>query len=206
MAEIIGRKYCLKHPGKIIKVFGLEVFLGMLFSKKSLLQRVTEAYEHYGIAMPGAIGNAYKISALIEYRMARLYGKMADRFVDREEVHTFFEELQREEKEHARLMMLCLYSVVLNQHVQFIPSIRDPEISGILRRIKAVERSVDTLTLDEALGLTEELEKGEINTIFDKLLKQTRRSESLIFEEEMQSLENHSRCVPKRIKALRQRI
>ncbi len=84
MAEIIGRDYCLRHPRKIIGLFGLQIFIGMLLSrKKSLLQRVTETYERRGIPMPGSVGNAYRISALIEYRMSRLYSKLALRFGDR---------------------------------------------------------------------------------------------------------------------------
>ena len=88
METIIGRDYCIRHPGKIIRLFGLDIYLGLLFNKKkSLLERLTDKYSAAGIPMPGSIGNAYKLSALIEFRVARIYERMAEQFKN-VEVHS----------------------------------------------------------------------------------------------------------------------
>ena len=74
MSELVGRQYCIENPGTVIRLFGLSVFLGMLFSgKKSLLERAIESYERRGVKMPGPLGESYKLAARIEFRMAKLY-------------------------------------------------------------------------------------------------------------------------------------
>ena len=81
METIIDRDFCIKHPSRIIGLFGLDVYLGLLFNqRKSLLERLTEKYSAHGMPMPGPLGNAYKLSALFEFRVARIYQRMAERF------------------------------------------------------------------------------------------------------------------------------
>lgn len=207
MGEIIGRDYCLKHPGQIIKLFGLGVFLGMLFcGKKTLLQRVTENYRSRGFPMPGHVGNAYRIAAMIEFRVSRVYARLAERFQGQGPVRDFFRELQEEELEHGRLMLLCLYTVGIKPSLQFIPSVRDPKVREITHWLRGIKRTVDDLTLEEALRLTEEIEAGEVNIIFDKLLKQTEEAESRLFQEEMRLLEGHATAVPQKIAELRRTL
>lgn len=207
MGDIIGRDYCLKNPGKIVKHFGLGVFLGVVFcKKKSLLQRVMETYRSRGIPMPGYVGSAYRISAMIEFRVSRLYAGMAERFRDQKPVRNFFMELHHEEIEHGRLMLLCLYTIALRPHLSFVPSIRDPEIREVTNWLRGLKRKIESLSLEEALQLTEKIEASEVNTIFEKLLKQTNESESRIFRDQMQLLEDHAKTVPLRIIQLRQAL
>lgn len=207
MGDIIGRDYCLRNPGKIIQLFGLGVFLGVVFSKKkSLLQRVMEAYRDRGIPMPGYVGNAYRIAAMIEFRVAGIYARMAERFRDQGPVRDFFMELKQEETEHGRLMLLCLYTIALKPRLSFVPSVRDPKIREITSWLRGLKRKVDSLSLEEALRLTEEIEAGEVNTIFDNLLKQTEESESRLFRDQMRTLEGHAKTVPLRIAQLRQAL
>ena len=59
------------------------------------------------------------------------------------------------------------------------------------------------MTLNQALDTTEWLEKGEINAIFNRLLKQVGQAESHLFEKKMDELEGHSVSVPERIQSLR---
>ncbi|MCF7983917.1 MAG: hypothetical protein K9L70_05890 [Thiohalocapsa sp.] len=60
MQAVIDRAYCLRHPGRIVRLFGLDVYMGLLLNKrKTLLERVTEKYRTNAVAVPGAVGNAY---------------------------------------------------------------------------------------------------------------------------------------------------
>ncbi len=206
MGEIIGRDYCLKNPAKIINLYGVGIFLGMLFSKKkSLLQRVTESYRMRGVPMPGYAGNAYKISAMIEFRIAGLYSQIAKKFGDQVAVRDLFLELQQEEMEHGRLMLLCLYTIALKPNLSFFPSVRDPEIRELTNWLREIRKKIDFLSLEEILELTEKIEQGEVNTIFGKLLKQTDQSESHLFREQMELLKDHAQSVPLKINKLRQK-
>ncbi len=65
-------------------------------------------------------------------------------------------------------------------------------------------KNIPNISLSEALETTERLEEGEINTIFDRLLKQADQSESHLFEDQMQQLEGHGTSVPRRIQGLRE--
>jgi hypothetical protein len=156
--------------------------------------------------MPGRLGNAYRLSAVIEFRVARVYGRLADRFAHRASVHDFFRELQVEEEEHGRLMTLCLYTVKSNRECGFVPSIRDPDIRNLLGHLRDLERHAHELSLDEALDLTEQLERSEVNTIFDRLLMQASSPQSDFFVAQLKKVEGHSVAVPKRIKALREQL
>ncbi len=207
MSTIIDRDYCLKHPMSIIKLFGLGVFLGMVFDKKkSLLERLTEYYAAHDYPLPGKIGDAYKLSALLEYRMARIYSGFAKKFHDNEEARKLFDELQQEEREHGRLMELCRYTVKTRPSLKYTPSVRDPSIRQMLQELRRIERKIDDLSLGEALDITERLEQGEVNTIFDRLLQQADQSESRVFEEQMHQTEGHGTTVPRRIQALREKV
>lgn len=203
MYSIIDRDYCLKNPQAIIKLFGFSVFLGMLFSdKKSLLERLTEHYAAHGYPMPGKIGDAYRLSALLEYRMAGIYAAFAERFREDKEAWALFCELQVEEKEHGRLMELCRYTVKSSPNLKYVPSVRDPSIRAMLKELREIKRNADSYSLNEALEITERLESGEVNTIFDRLLKQADQSESHLFEDKLKNVEGHGTSVAKRIRAL----
>ncbi len=205
METIIERDFCIRHPGKIIRLFGLDIYLGLLFNKeKSLLERLTDKYASEGVPLPGPVGNAYKLSALIEFRVARIYKRMAELFKSSAAAHSLFEDLYNEEMEHGRLMLLCYYTVELTPTIEFIPSVRDPEIRNTLQDLKALERRVHTFSLDKALDTTKELELGEVNIIFGKLLSQVNQEQSDLFIEQFKQVENHSESVPRRIQELRQ--
>ncbi len=203
MTALVDRDYCLKHPLEISRLFGVGVWFSMLLKRRtSLLEQVVDSYAARAFPMPGYLGRAYRIAALIELRVARIYARMADKFKDHAAAREFFEEL-RQEEEHSRLMTLCLYTVKFRSSVIFIPQMRDPTIRGLLKSLRDIHRRVDAVTLDEALRITEELEQGEVNVIFDKMLKQNPDDESHFFETQMQAVEGHSESVPRRIRMLR---
>ncbi len=207
MSRLIDRDYCLKHPGTIVGSFGVGVFLGTIASsRKSLLQRAVENQESHGFALPGHVGRAYRLAALVELRVAQIYGRCAERFAAQPEVAAFFRELQEEEREHSRLMQLCRFLVVVHPRLKYLPEIRDPEIRAILMQLRALTRRVDTLSLDEALEATVTIEQGEINAVFDRLLKQVDSDAIRLFEGRLREVEGHAEIVPKRVAVLRERL
>ncbi len=207
MSRLIDRSYCLKHPAEVVRFFGLAASLGTLVSdKKSLLERVVDHYEAHGFAFPGDVGRAYRLAALIEYRVAQIYGRLAERFAAQPEVAAFFRDLQEEEREHGEVMQLCRFGVVLHPRLQFIPSIRDPEIRAILTRLRELRGRIDTISLEEALATTVALEQSEVNSIFDRLLKQVDAGEVRLFQGRLSEVEGHAESVPRRVVALRQRL
>jgi hypothetical protein len=120
--------------------------------------------------------------------------------------HHLFKDLQEEEEEHARLMHICLYSVRMSPDVQYLPSVRDPEIRITMKQLRAVQRRVPTMTLAEALLVSEELEQGEVNLIFGRLLKQVAEPEVGLLRQMMRHAENHQVTVPRRIGLLRAQL
>jgi rubrerythrin len=207
MQAVIDREFCLKNPIKIIQLFGFDVLVGMLLSKeKTLLQRIADKYQAERVPMPGPVGNAYKLSALFEFRVAHIYAAMADRFKDMPDVHRFFLDLRDEELEHGRLMLACLYQVALNREVDFVPSVRDPEMRESLNALRRVARAVPQMSLAEAFKVTAELEAGEVNIIFGRLLKQVGRAETELFAEQLKGAQSHPESVPRRIKELKARL
>jgi hypothetical protein len=65
---------------------------------------------------------------------------------------------------------------------------------------------VSSMSLGEALRITEEVEQGEVNTIFGRLLGQVEGPEAALLRRHMDQVENHSDSVPRRIQKLRQRL
>lgn len=206
MSALIDREYCLRHPGSIVRTFGLGTFLGTIAGGKSLLERAVERHQRHGYAYPGYVGRAYRLAALIELRVARIYGKLARRFADQPEVAALFHELDEEEQEHSRLMELCRYVVVRHPRLKYLPEIRHPNIRAILAQLRELSRAVDALSLDDALDITVELEQGEINSIFDRLLKQTDADAARLFESRLRQAEGHAESVPRRVTALREHL
>lgn len=201
---IVDREYCLRHPLEIIRLFGLQVFLSTLLSgRKSLLEHVVERYRSDRFPMPGYLGRAYRVSILIEQRMARVYDRMAKRFPTVPEAQALFRELRDEELEHCRLMTLCLYTVRLRPSLQFVPQISERPIRELLRRLRSIDRGIGHLALQEALQITAELESGEINIIFDRLLLQAECPESRLFADRLRQAQEHRESVPRRLAALR---
>jgi rubrerythrin len=207
MQTIVDREYVRGHAGEVIRSFGLMAYIRSLRTKdKGLLEQLEEKYLSSGVPMPGRLGNAYRLSALIELRVARIYERMVRRFDENPLVSAFFQKLQEEEQEHARVMVLCLYTVDAQTELDYVPSVRDPEMRALLGELRAKALGVWKLSLDEALDLTEKLEASEVNTIFDKLLKQTRNPKSDFFISQLAKVEGHASAVPKRIKALREQL
>lgn len=207
MATSATREYCLRHPRQIIGNFGLGVYIRLLFDpKKTLLEAVSDAQARNGIAMPGQPGNAYRIASVIEFRVARIYALLAEHFADIPSVSAFYRDLQAEEEEHGRMMLLCMYTATNAHELAYVPTLRDPGIRTTLDELRAIQGKVLQLTLDEALALTEALERSEINTIFDKLLAQTRHPATAFFQELMGSAEGHAHSVPRRIRELREAL
>jgi rubrerythrin len=207
MQAIGDRDYVRQHPGEVIKTFGLMAYIRAVGpSRVGLLEQMERKYVEAGIPMPGAVGNAYRLSALLELRAARIYARMVKRFEEVQVVREFFETLQAEEEEHARVMTLCLYTIEGKAEVNYVPSVRDPEVRALLRHLRTQERNVWRLSLDEALNLTEEMEASEVNVIFDKLLKQAQSPKTEFFISQLAKAEGHASAVPKRITALRQKL
>jgi hypothetical protein len=203
MQALIDRDYCLRHPAKIIRLFGFGVYLGMLLDRrKTLLERVVEKYRAHGVAAPGAIGNAYKCSALFEFRVARISAAMARQFADQPAAAALFGELSDEEMEHGRVMLTCLFQVSVGPTLDFLPSVRDPEVRDALKRLRAIERRVPEMTLEEALTTTAGLERGEVNVIFGRLLGQVDKAQLALFAQQLTGTQNHSESVPRRIAEL----
>ena len=206
MYAIIDRDYCLHHPARVIRLFGLWVFLGALLrGGETLLQRATREQEAHGVPLPGAAGRAYRLAAILEFRAARFYARLAEHFRDLPEVRAFFRELSEEELEHGRLMLLCRYTAALHPDLRYQPSIHDPDVAELRGRLRALQRAADSLTLGEALAATEALEQGEVNTIFDRLLRQADAAETRLFEDQLKAAAGHATEVPRRIRALRER-
>jgi hypothetical protein len=207
MQAVIDRAYCLKNQKKIIELFGLDVFLWMLLSKqKTLLERVSEKYQARNVPMPGALGSAYKLSALFEFRVAHIYAAMAERFKTHTEVRWLFQDLQEEELEHGRLMLACLYQIAVRPGVDFVPNVLDPEIRTSLNGLREIERRVPQMSLEEAFQVTNELEASEVNVIFGRLLKQVGKAETELFAEQIKGAQSHPESVPRRIRELKARL
>ncbi|TVQ85568.1 MAG: hypothetical protein EA400_15265 [Chromatiaceae bacterium] len=204
MQAVIDRNFCLRHPVRIIRLFGPGVWLGMLLNRrKTLLERVLARYQAHAVPAPGALGCAYKCSALFEFRVARIYAAMAARFADQPAAAALFRDLSEEEMEHGRVMLACLFQVTARTDLDFLPSVRDPEIRAALARLRGIERQVGRMTLEEALDTTAELERGEVNVIFGRLLKQVQQEQLALFAEHLGGAQSHSESVPRRIAALR---
>jgi hypothetical protein len=156
--------------------------------------------------MPGRLGNAYRLSALIELRVARIYRKLSERFSDQPAVRDFFRTLQAEEEEHASLMLLCLYTIDSSADQGFVPCVSDPDIRATLAELRVIDHNLGQLGLDQALHLTERLERSEINVIFEKLLSQASSPRNALFIDQLHQAEGHATAVPKRIRALRDRL
>lgn len=206
MSAVIDRSFCLQHPFQITRLFGLDVFLGMLLSsRKTLLQRVADKYQASRIPFPGSVGNAYRLSALFEFRVARIYSAMAKRFGDDREAARLFAELAEEENEHGRIMLTCLFHITASEKPAFVPSVRDPEIRSELARLRLLEGKVATLSLDQALNLALDLESGEVNVIFGRLLGQVDAEQLRLFAAQLEGAQSHAESVPRRIAELRAR-
>lgn len=202
-----GRDYCLQYPAHILRTYGAGVFLAALLKRKSsLLQIAAEHLQAHGYPMPGELGRAYRLAALLEFRMAQFYAALAERFADQPLAAALFEELRDEEEEHGRLMQLCRYTVMLSPAIRFVPHLGDPEVRALRQRLRQLRNELPTLTLERALELVEELEQSEINTIFDKLLRQATDLAIEPFAEAVQRAGEHATSVPQRIARLSEQL
>lgn len=207
MYALVSRQYALTHPMEVSRLFGMDVYLGMLFDgHKTLLQRACEKFSQHRLPMFGKVGDAYRLATLFELRVAKIYGRMAERFRDIEPACSLFRELQEEEEEHARVMSICLYTVKMGPEVAFVPSVRDADIRREMQDLRAIERRVPSMTLDQALRITDEVERSEVNVIFGRLLKQVEQPETCFLQREFHHTENHSETVPRRTRELREHL
>lgn len=207
MSGLISRDYCVRHAGGIARTFGFGLLLSTLASnRKTLLERAVSYYENRGYAFPGHVGRAYRIATLIEARVARIYGRLAERFASQPEVAELFRELEQEELEHSRLMQLCRFLVVLHPRLEFVPRIRDPQISAILSELRVLQSRVGQMSLEQALDATVAVEQGEINTVFDRLLRQVDCEATRLFEGRLSEMQGHAQSVPERVALLRRRL
>ncbi|MEA3276887.1 MAG: hypothetical protein U9Q81_16725 [Pseudomonadota bacterium] len=103
-------------------------------------------------------------------------------------------------------MLTCLYQIAMNPSVDFVPSIRDPEIRESLGKLRATEKQVPAMSLEEALKVTDALEASEVNVIFGRLLKQIGKPETELFANKLKGAQSHTVSVPRRIKELRAKL
>lgn len=207
MGSLVSRRYCVTHPVEIVGLFGLDIYLRELFGgRKTVLERASEKFSKHRLPMFGPVGDAYRLSALFELRAARIYQGMAERFKDVVPAQRLFQELHEEEREHARMMNICLHSVKMGPSVTYVPSVCDAGIREQMQHLREVQRRVSSMSLGEALRITEEVEQGEVNTIFGRLLGQVEEPEAALLRRHMDQVENHSTSVPRRIQELRQRL
>lgn len=205
MPILTGRDHCLRSPAHALRAYGTSVFLTALFKQKtSLLQLLGEYFAAHGYPMPGELGRAYRLASVLELRMARFYAALAERFTDAPDAAALFRQLSEEEEEHARLMQLCRYTVMLSPAIHFVPRLQDASIKVLLRRLRLLCREIPMLSLEQALQLTEELERSEINSIFDRLLQQAQGEPTAPFAAALRHAGDHATSVPARIARLRQ--
>jgi rubrerythrin len=206
MPILTAGRHCLQHPTQALRAYGAGIFFAALVQQKaSLLQLLTGHFATHGYPMPGELGRAYRLAALLELRMARFYAALAERFADVPEAAALFRELSEEEEEHGRLMQLCRYTVMLSPAIHFVPRLQDADIKVLLHRLRHLRAGVNELSLDQALSLTVELERSEINTIFAMLLQQAQGEAVAPFAEALYRAGEHATSVPRRIAQLRQR-
>lgn len=207
MPALIDRAFCFKHPLRIARLFGVDILFAMLLSRdRTLLERIAQKYRAHRVAPPRAVGSPYKLAALFEFRLARIYGAMARRFRFVPRARKLFSDLEEEELEHGRLMLVCLHREAMAPRPAFAPSVRDPQIRDYLLDLRRIEHAVEGMTLEQALQVAGELEAGEVNVIFARLLKQASGAESELFAEQIRGAQSHPQSVPRRIKELKERL
>jgi len=207
MVSLISRRYCVTHPVEIVGLFGLDIYLReLLGGRKTVLERASEKFSEHRLPMFGPVGDAYRLSALFELRVAKIYERMAERFKDIVPAQRLFQELHEEEQEHARVMNICLHSVKMGPSVSYVPSVCDPGIREQMQHLREVQRRVPSMSLEEALRITAEVEQGEVNTIFGRLLGQVEGPEAALLRKHTDQAENHSESVPRRLHELRRRL
>lgn len=116
---------------------------------------------------------------------------MAERFKTNPAVHRFFLDLHDEEMEHGRLMLVCLDQVAVNREVDCVPGVRDRAMRESLNALRDIERRVPAMSLEEAFKVTNELEAGEVDVIFGRLLTLVGRAETELFAEQLKGAQSH---------------
>lgn len=204
MQAVIDREYCLQHPLEIARFFGWDVALGMVLSgRKTLVQRLTDKYLSAGLILPGAAGNAYKLSALYTFRVGKVYALMAQRFRDNMAAHDLFADLQDEQMEQGRLVLSCLSELIHTPGIEHVTSVPDVEMSDALQELREIQARVAGMNLDEALATADILERGEQTVVFERLLGKVGSAEKSLFAERLRAVERHGESVHKRISAFK---
>lgn len=207
MENYLDRSFGLHHGADVIRLFGLGVYLRLLAEPhKDLLEVVTDWNLAHGIPIPGRMGNAYRLAALLEYRVAQIYGAMAETFGTLAPARELFRDLQEEEIQHGRVMTFCLYTVRAGENVHYIPGVRDPDVQALLAELRRVRRSIPEMTLDDALDQTLQLEQSEVNLIFERLLTQVDDPRSQFIAERLEQAGEHWFTVPPRVERLRAQL
>jgi len=206
MSGVLSRDYCRDHPWEIGRLYGWNVLVGSLVGGRSVLERIATHFAATRAPMPPPLGTSYRIATLLELRAAKIYGLLAKRFADVPQARALFAELEAEEQEHARLMTVCLYTVRQRPTISYAPSVMDPEIRRVMNELRAAQRRVPTMTLEEAFETSVALEQSEVNVIFGKLLDQVAEPEVALLRDMMHHAEDHAVSVPRRIGTLRAQL
>lgn len=207
MAEETSHDDRHPHPLEIWRLYGAGVLLrSWVNRRRSLLSHVARAFPSSRVAMPGCVGRSYRVARLIEQRVAKIYRLLGERFAQLEPVGHLFRDFEAEELDHADLMTVCLYTVRIDPKAAYAPSILDPEIRALLGELRAVQRRIPEMTLEEAFKTAEALEAGEANVVFGKLLKQVAEPEVHLLRQLLHDAEDHAVSVPRRIDEVRHKL
>jgi hypothetical protein len=206
MEKRVDPGFAQHHPPLGSRSFGLLAYMRAAAGDRSEILTHLEQRRPRGRQAPRSLGNALRLATLLELRAARIFARMALRFDEVAPLHAFFRTLREEGEEQARTFLLCLYNEACSAAPGPVSGIRDPEIRRLLRELRACERGVWRLSLDEALELTERLKASEISLIFDPLLLQIRPAENEFCIARLSKTRCQAREIAQRINRLRMEI
>ncbi len=120
----------------------------------------------------------FELAIQIERYQCALYHRFSELFSHRPDVAEFWKGMEKDEQYHAR----TLESIRGSLHPERLLAPADPlflkKIEGILH-ISAVKRMPPIKTLNDAYGLSYEMENSEFNIVFKFLVKQFGSSEEM---------------------------
>ncbi|MCB1760930.1 MAG: hypothetical protein KDI68_14260 [Gammaproteobacteria bacterium] len=190
------------RPSLGARSFGLMAYMrATAGSRSELLSQLEERRPHRHL-LPGSVASALRLAALLELRTARIFTRLALRFDQVPPLYAFFKTLGEEDEEQARTFLLCLYNEACCARPSPVPGIRDPEMRRLLRELRACERGVWRLSLDEALELTERLKASEVSLIFDTLMLHIHPGNEFCIAR-LSKTRLHAQRIPERVSRLR---
>jgi hypothetical protein len=174
MIGAIRKRDILAHPFVTIHCFGWRVFLRALAADRNqtFLSLLAEAdvFDPSTAKVPELIGRCIQL----EKRAKGIYDRLAGWFMGRSPVKEFFDNLARQEEEHAELLELCRTAASrenwLEEH--FCPW-RD-SVPRLEKQMDDIESSLESVgEVADALRLVLWIERSEINKVFGGVVAAT---------------------------------